>query len=159
MMEPILSIYCDASFGTHNNGRSHSGIVITFGVNSGPVLVKSSIQKLVSTSSTEAEIICLVSGIKRVMPIYELDVGFADYIQVYEDNMSSIHLAKGTGLQRSQKRLFRVRYNFISELVQAGTLQLDHCPTDLMLADLCTKPIGGQAFRTKRDALLNASLV
>jgi hypothetical protein len=163
MMEPILSIYCDASFGTHNNGRSHSGIVITFGVNSGPVLVKSSIQKLVSTSSTEAEIICLVSGIKRVMPIYqlisELDVGFAEYIQVYEDNMSSIHLAKGAGKPRSQKRLFRVRYNFISELIQAGTLQLDHCPTDLMLADLCTKPIGGQAFRAKRDALLNASLV
>ena len=134
---------------------------ITFGENSGPVLVKSSIQKLVSTSSTEAEIICLVSGIKRVMPILqlitELDVGFADYIQVYEDNMSSIHLAKGTGKQRSQKRLFRVRYNFISELIQAGTLQLDHCP-ELMLAELCTKPIGGQAFRTKRDALLNASL-
>ena len=91
MMEPILTIYCDASFGTHNNGKSHSGIVITFGANSGPVLVKSSIQKLVSTSSTEAERICLVSGIKRVTPIFqliaELDIGFADYIQVYVDNM------------------------------------------------------------------------
>ena len=53
------------SFGTHRNGHSHSGYdgddgddggddddnddVITFGRNSGPILVKSSVQKLVST--------------------------------------------------------------------------------------------------------------
>jgi hypothetical protein len=97
-----------------------------------------------------------------VTPIFqliaELDIGFADYIQVYEDNMSSIHLVRGTAKLASQKRLFRVRYNFIRELIQDGIINLQHCPTELMLADLCTKPIGGQAFRTKRDALLIASL-
>jgi len=163
MFEPTLTIYCDASFGTHHNGRSHSGYVITFGSNSGPILVKSTVQKLVSTSSTESELICLVSGIKRVIPIVqlisELDLGFNDFVQVLEDNTSCIHLASGTQKLGSSKRLFRVRYSFIRELIEAGTIRLAHCPTERMLADICTKPIGGQPFRSKRDSLLNASSV
>jgi hypothetical protein len=31
--QPFISVYADASFATHLNGRSHSGVVITLGAN------------------------------------------------------------------------------------------------------------------------------
>jgi hypothetical protein len=155
-LDPILSIYCDASFGTHANGKSHSGFVITFGENGGPLLVKSHVQQLVSTSSTESELICLVAGIKRVLPILslvkELELNLPEVVQVYEDNMSCIKIATDGS---NKGKFFRVRYNFIKELLDSGIIELQRCPSNLMLADLCTKPIGGQAFRDKRDNLLN----
>jgi hypothetical protein len=55
-------VYADASFATHLNGRSHSGIVITLGDSGGPIYVKSQVQTLVSTSLTEAELISMFSG-------------------------------------------------------------------------------------------------
>ena len=49
--------YIDASYGVHPDGKSHTGLVISLG--RGTVFVRSSKQKIVSKSSTEAELIGL----------------------------------------------------------------------------------------------------
>ena len=50
----IMSVhsYVDASYGVHNDMKSHSGCVISIG--KGPIFAKSNTQKLNTTSSTES---------------------------------------------------------------------------------------------------------
>lgn len=52
----VVSIWIDAAYGIHADGNSHTGSVFTFG-DSGPVYAKSSEQKNVTKSSTEAELV------------------------------------------------------------------------------------------------------
>jgi hypothetical protein len=57
-----LDSYIDASYGVHADGKSHSGMVIS--LSAGPLFVKAAKQKIVTKSSTEAELVSLslVSG-------------------------------------------------------------------------------------------------
>ena len=50
-----LHAYIDASYGVHEDGKSHSALALTLG--QGSILAKSSKQKLVTKSSTEAELV------------------------------------------------------------------------------------------------------
>lgn len=62
--------YVDASYGVHNDCRSHTGVVLTIG--NGPILVKSVKQKINSKSSTEAELIALSDAIGDIIWAREL---------------------------------------------------------------------------------------
>ena len=53
----VVATYIDASYATHIDMKSHSGVVISVGA--GAVLAKSSKQRCVSKSSTEAELIAV----------------------------------------------------------------------------------------------------
>jgi hypothetical protein len=55
---PVINVYVDASHGIHANGKSHTGCVISLG-DRATIYTKSAKQKLVSKSSTEAELIAL----------------------------------------------------------------------------------------------------
>lgn len=72
--------YIDASFGCHENGKSHSGLIVTVGGAS--VLCKSSKQKMVTKDSTEAELVALSDMIMEVIKV--------------NDFMKSQGYAKGT---------------------------------------------------------------
>jgi hypothetical protein len=62
-----LTVMADASFGIHRDGKSHSGILIF--MDNSVLLAKSVKQKLVTLSSTEAELDCLSEGLQRLQPI------------------------------------------------------------------------------------------
>ena len=49
-----LEAHIDASYGVHEDGKSHSGMHLSLGL--GAFFVKSSKQKIVTKSSTEAEL-------------------------------------------------------------------------------------------------------
>ena len=62
VIEPDKSFFCvrsyiDASYGVHPDGRSHTGVTISLG--KGPIMTKSTKQKIATKSSTEAELIAL----------------------------------------------------------------------------------------------------
>jgi hypothetical protein len=88
-----LTIYTDASWATHSDPKSHSGIFVTLGNNGGPILVKSYKQKLVSNSSSEAEIATLVVSIKKCFPLMKImeDIKLNKNMKaiVMEDNTST----------------------------------------------------------------------
>jgi hypothetical protein len=152
-----LHLYCDASFASHINGRSHTGIFVTFGTNGGPILVKSHIQSLTSLSSTESELIALVEGVQRCLPLLkilkELNLP-AQHIYVQQDNMSAIAIA--SNIKSSKKAKFmRTRHNFLIELHADNIIKFQHCPTSKMIADILTKPMGGAIFKLQRNWLLN----
>ena len=68
----------DASFGTFQDGKSNSGIVITVGYPNAPILAKSTKQKSVANSSTSAELIAFSTTLEEVLWTMELltEMGF-----------------------------------------------------------------------------------
>src|SRR5882724_1468192 len=56
------------------------------------------------------------------------------------DNQSAIALSKN-GQHHARTKHIDVRFHFIREAVENGSISLAYCPTGLMTADLLTKPL------------------
>ena len=74
---------------------------------------------------------------------------------IKQDNMSTIALAEKGRSTSERTRHVNIRYFFIKDRVNSGDLKLEYLPTSEMIADILTKPLQGEAFRSLRDALLN----
>ena len=74
---------------------------------------------------------------------------------VYQDNASVI-LLKKNGKESSSKRTqhFNVRYYFIMDCIGHGEMNIEHCPTTMMVADFYTKPLQGSDFERYRNFIL-----
>ena len=75
---------------------------------------------------------------------------------ILQDNQSTMLLAHN-GQQSSGKatRHIDVRYYFIKDQIDQKLMRLEYCPTDLMVADVLTKPLQGTQFHRLRARLLN----
>ena len=49
----------------------------------------------------------------------------------------------------------RAKYFFIKDVIHRGDLEVQHCPTEMMWADILNKPKQGAAFRLDRSHLQN----
>ena len=151
-----LMAYVDASYAVHENFKSQTGGIISLG--KGPVYVNSSKQKLVSKSSTEAELIGVSDVLSHVLWARDFlleqghEMGSA---QLYQDNTSTILLANKGLSSSGRTRHVGVRYFFIKDRIDAGEIAVSHVPTTEMIADILTKPLQGHLFRTLREHLLN----
>jgi len=148
--------HVDASYGVHPDGKSHSGMCIALG--EGPIYVKSSKQKIVTKSSTEAELVALSDGCSQVIWSREflLNQGYkVDAATIYQDNMSTIALVDKGRSNSDSTRHINVRYYFIKDRIKSGEVVIKHKSTDLMIADGLTKPLQGRLFRDMRARLLN----
>ena len=139
-----LTAHIDASFGTHEDGKSHTGMCVMFG--DGCVMAKSTKQKIVTKNSTEAELVALSDKISDVMRCHELIVELGYDVGtpvVMQDNASTISLVtRGGGKPRTKH--MRVRQNVVLELVRNNELVVQYESTKNMLADILTKPLQGQ---------------
>jgi hypothetical protein len=153
-----LNVYVDAAYAVHPDSKSHTGIYVTLGKNGGPILVKSYKQRMVTTSSTEAELLALVDGVKKSLPLLKIlgDIGFKAHMKVWQDNQSTIQIAnKGEGFGTKAKH-FRVRHDFLKDLIKEATISLEYCNSQDMLADYLTKPMAGTDFhRQVSRAMVN----
>jgi hypothetical protein len=152
-----LSAYVDASFGVHADGKSHTGMFITLG--RGIILAKSVKQKIVSKSSCEAELIGLsdISSLLAWQQEWMTVMGDADHAYpgvLFEDNMSTMHLAENGRSNSDRTKHIKLRYFFIKQYLDSGEFVLKHCSTDRMIADVLTKPLQGEHFEALRDILL-----
>ena len=150
-----LQCYADASFGVHPDGKSHSGIMLSLG--RGPVLMKSVKQKIVVRSSTEAELVTLsdatsiCAGHLNFLKTVGLDITHAT---MFQDNMSTMRLATNGRSNSDRTKHIRLRYFFVKQYLDNGEFELVHCPTDMMIADILTKPLHGETFKRIRGMLL-----
>ena len=79
-------------------------------------------------------------------------------IPIAEDNMSCITmLQKEPRSFHSKSRHVRVKWAFFRQEYAKRTLVLRYCPTEEMVADLLTKPLGGKAHNQHTQAILNGS--
>ena len=148
--------YVDASYAVHDNFKSQTGGIISLA--RGPVYASSSKQKLVSKSSTEAELIGVSDVLSHVLWARDFlieqghEVGSA---KLYQDNTSTILLANKGLSSSGRTRHIGVRYFFIKDRIDAGEVELEHMSTTDMIADILTKPLQGQLSRALRQQLLN----
>ena len=148
--------FVDASFAVHDDMKSHTGGVITFG--RGGIACKSTKQKVVTKSSTEAELV----GASEYLPSaiwvqYFLQVqGFPHRHSYFEqDNQSAMRLERNGRASASQRsRHINIRYFFITDRLDTDNITLRYCQTEHMLTDFLSKPLQGGLFRKFRDVLL-----
>ena len=150
-----LMYMADVAYAIHQDGKSHTGVIITMG--GSPVSVKSSKQKIVTLSSTEAELEGAVSTLKTAQPIRRL-LGelqlLHDPAVVVQDNKSTITIAKSGEGYSGKSKHFRVRYAAMAEQYANGEIVFEHLGTELMTADILSKPGGGPNFGARRDELV-----
>ena len=75
---------------------------------------------------------------------------------LYQDNKSAILLEKnGQGSSSRRTRHIQLRYYFVKEHVDNGTIRIEYCPTKEMRGDYFTKPLQGSLFYKQRDDVMN----
>jgi hypothetical protein len=148
--------YVDASYGVHDDMKSHTGCVV--GIGKGPLYAKSSTQKLNSKSSTEAELIGLSDSSNQIIWTRNFlisqgyDIGPAI---VYQDNQSTIAMVKNGKSNSERTRHIAIRFYFVADRVASKEIKLEYMSTSDMLADVLTKPLQSHLFIRLRDQLLN----
>jgi hypothetical protein len=148
--------WIDASFGVHADLKSHTGAAISLG--KGPLWAKSSVQRLNTKSSTEAELVGVSDAVGQLFWLRHFlqgqgyDVGPAT---LYQDNQSTIALMENGKSGCERTRHIAIRYFFVKDRIGSGEIRVEYCPTDAMVADSLTKPMQGAKFRDMRALLLN----
>jgi len=150
-----LSIFIDASYGTHTDLKSHTGSVVRFGQST--IGARSIKQRINTKSSCEAELVAVSDAIGEVMKMRNLltDLGFVvPSPTLFQDNKSTITLLERGRPASSQTKHIAVKFFFTSDLLLRKEIRIAYCPTEHMLADLLTKPIQGNQFIMLRNWLL-----
>ncbi len=156
-----ITAYVDASHAVHSkDGKSHTGVHVTLG--GGPIYVRSTKQKLVTKSSTEAELVALSDALPTLLWIRELliEIGYlknSHAVAIMEDNQSTIALVKRGSPSGESTRHINIRYFFITDRVANGEVCVKFCPTDDMLADYFTKAMVGSAQHQMADLIMNCN--
>lgn len=152
---PVVRAHVDASYGVHtSSGRSHTGCAITIGT--GPVLAKSAKQRIVTKSSTEAELVGLSDMASQAIHVNEFlrEQGVATGPAVLgQGNLSTIALTRRGGPGSERSRHIAIRYFWLKERIDDGDVAVEHVPTGDMVANTLTKPVQGAQFARERDAL------
>ena len=135
--------------------KSHTGAVI--GLGKGPIYAKSSVQKLNSTSSTEAELIALSDSTAQIIWTrnFLLELGYeVGAATVYQDNQSTIKLVQNGKSNSGRTRHIAIRYFFVADRISTGEIKVEYMATGDMIADILTKPLQGNLFRKLRTTLM-----
>jgi hypothetical protein len=155
--EGELRVYCyvDASFAVHADMKSHTGGVVSLG--SGAVHVSSKKQGLMTKSSTEAELVGLSDQLPQAIWTrnFLIAQGYTmGPARMYQDNQSTIALAEKGRSTSARTRHVAIRYFFVKDRIEQGEIEIEYLPTEVMRADIMTKPLQGELFRQMRASLM-----
>jgi hypothetical protein len=71
---------------------------------------------------------------------------------IYRDNQSTVFLTKNHG-HHSRTKHIDIRFHFIRNLVENGTVEIRSCYTEKQLADMFTKALKKEQFYWNRSRL------
>ena len=113
------------------------------------MFVRSVKQKIVTKSSTEAELVALSDEAGLLFHIEDFikSQGYKCDISVGQDNQSTIAMITDSTKESMRTRHIKVCYFWLRERIKLGELCVTYVPTGAMLADLLTKPMQGKMFR------------
>ena len=153
----ILKWWVDGAFAVHPDMRSHTGATLSMG--KGSVYSASTKQKINTRSSTETELVAVHDVLPQILwTRYFLEhQGYkVKDTTLYQDNLSAMLLENnGKGSSSKRTRHLQIRFFFVTDMINAKQLSVEHEPTGTMVGDFYTKPLQGTAFRTFRDRILN----
>ena len=116
----------------------------------GAIHARSSKQKLVSKSSTEAELVALsdeASPVLWMRNFLELQGYQMQPATIYQDNMNTIALAEKGRSTSDRTRHINIRYFFIKDKINSNERRIEYLPTEEMVADALTKLPQGELFK------------
>ena len=126
-------------------------------VNGDPISWASKKQRTVAQSTCEAELYAEAAAIQEVLWLRGMLQELGLYVQtgsvVHGDNQSTIAVSKN-GIKSSRTKHVDVKYHFITETVDAGTVQLKWVPTGDQQADIFTKALAAPVFEHFRQLLM-----
>ena len=124
----------------------------------GTLHCKSSKQKLNTRSSTESELV----GVSEYLPYDIWQVNFYkeeeyDILKniVFQDNQSAIKMEiNGRNSCTGNSRHIDIKYFWVKNRIDDKEVEIEYCPTTLMLGDYFTKPLQGNLFRRFRSVIM-----
>ena len=155
-----LTCYVDCGWATHENRNSHSGCINILGEKRFvPVSWKSCKQKIVTSSSTEGELVTLSDMVDSALVMRAqlefLGVRFRDPIPIMQDNTSTITISYlGRPSLHSRRRFIDIRYFWFKQFLDSGIFALKYCKSEDQLADLLASVRSGSRFKTLRGKIM-----
>jgi hypothetical protein len=153
-----LIAFTDSDYGEcKETRRSTSGCLVLY--NGDIIHWSSRRQKIVTTSTTEAEYIALGEAVKEIQwcrnwlseVIGEEMVGT---MVIHEDNQATIQLAQFSDKISQRTKHIDIRYHFLREVIADGQIKLAWIQSKDQLADILTKPLQGGAFKHICDKII-----
>jgi hypothetical protein len=146
----------DASYAVHPDFKSHTGATMSMG--RGAITSTSRKQKLNTTSSTEAELVGAHDLLPQILwtRLFMEAQGYPLKQNILlQDNKSTILLeSNGKRSSSNRTRHFNIRYFFLTDQIEKGTVEVNYCPTEEMSADFMTKPLQGHLFETHKRSIM-----
>lgn len=135
--------YSDADWGNDPaDRRSFSGY--SFILSNAAISWRSQKQQTVALSTAEAEYVSLAEAFKEAVHLRNLmiEIGFKELsnIRIYTDNRGAECIAKSPMFHKRTKHI-DIRYHFIRDAVRNKLVDVQHIPTQKMIADVLTKPL------------------
>uniref|UniRef100_A0A5S6QGI8 Reverse transcriptase Ty1/copia-type domain-containing protein n=1 Tax=Trichuris muris TaxID=70415 RepID=A0A5S6QGI8_TRIMR len=143
-----LECYVDVEWaGDKMDRKSISGYVFKLG--NSVIAWSSTKQSIVALSSTVAEYVAASHAWRQLIWLRELLAG-VDILQqsptvFYEDNQSCIRLVESESCSARTKHI-DVRHHHLRDTREQRILEMRSCPTDDIIADVLTKPLGKERF-------------
>lgn len=142
--------------------KSYYGYI--FILANGPISWECQKQKVIALSSTEAEYIGICEATKESVYLRSLCKELFDQYEVsnflkldfpmtiYNDNQSALKLSENQVFHKRTKHI-HVKYHFIRDKVKNADIELLYMPTNDMVADMLTKPLGVKKHQLICDRL------
>ncbi|GKD85325.1 retrovirus-related pol polyprotein from transposon TNT 1-94, partial [Tanacetum coccineum] len=150
-----LSAFSDSDWGgVHDAGLSTTAYLLYLGNN--VISWKSTRQKSVSRSSTEAEYKAIVNASAEMIwlknLLQELGLSTSQTPTLYCDNTGATYLYANP-VYHSRMKHVALDYHFVREQVSAGPLRVLHVSSQDQLADMLTKPLSRAPFLHNRSKI------
>ena len=147
--------FTDADWAGDRDDR-HSTTGNLFMMSGGAVSWLSRKQPVVALSTTEAEYIALslatqeATWLKRLLS--DITTSPSGPVTINEDNQGTIAVAKNP-VSHARTKHIDIKYHYVREALQDGTIDLVYCPTENMIADIFTKPLSRNRFEILRTEM------
>jgi hypothetical protein len=141
----VVKWYVDASFATHPDFKSHTGAVMMLGKGAMQSIARK--QRMNVRSSMKGELVAVDDAATMILwtKLFLEAQGYnVDKNIIYQDSKSAILLeTNGKKSLGKQTRALNIPYFFITNQVEKGNAQIEHCRTNNMAGDFFTKPLQG----------------
>ena len=142
-----LMVYADAGYANNLDRKSRTGVL--FNLSGSYLDGESSKQKIISTSTTEAEVVALTTAAQKTkyfrMFLAELGFTQSQPTVIYQDNNAAMRIVRSDKV-RTRSRHFDVKFLFVRQLEDMKQVVMKKCHTTKMMADALTKAVGKATF-------------
>ena len=140
-----VRMYVDAAYGVHSNGKSHTGSCVVIG-DLGAVHCKSEKEKIVTKSSTEAELVAPSDSCSQGLHVGKFLQAQGHQVGpliLYQDNMSCMALVARGRSAAEKTRHIDIRYFRVKGRVDSRVASVAHQGTATMYANVLSKAVQG----------------